>query len=153
MLHITHASQYPAVTVYFSPARGVALGDAVSAVEQAQAALRAQGMPLSIETSLQGAASAFSASLMNTLWLILAAVVTMYIVLGMLYESYIHPVTILSTLPSAAVGALLALLLSLPVRLSLRLWRWQRYARQQTQLAAYRRQLAERHAHSGATPC
>ena len=112
MLHITHASQYPAVTVYFSPARGVALGDAVSAVEQAQAALRAQGMPLSIETSLQGAASAFSASLMNTLWLILAAVVTMYIVLGMLYESYIHPVTILSTLPSAAVGALLALLLS-----------------------------------------
>ena len=69
-------------------------------------------MPLSIESGLQGAASAFSASLSNTLWLILAAVVTMYIVLGMLYESYIHPVTILSTLPSAAVGALLALWVS-----------------------------------------
>ena len=90
-----------------------ALGDAVDAVQQALTALRNQGMPLSIESNFQGAASAFSASLSNTLWLILAAVVTMYIVLGMLYESYIHPVTILSTLPSAAVGALLALLVSL----------------------------------------
>jgi multidrug efflux pump len=90
----------------------VSLGAAVAAVEQAVQTLREQGMPLSIESGFQGAASAFSASLSNTLWLILAAVVTMYIVLGMLYESYIHPVTILSTLPSAAVGALLALWVS-----------------------------------------
>lgn len=112
MLHVSHSGQIPAVTLNFNPARGVALGDAVDAVQQGLTALRNQGMPLSIESNFQGAASAFSASLSNTLWLILAAVVTMYIVLGMLYESYIHPVTILSTLPSAAVGALLALLMS-----------------------------------------
>jgi multidrug efflux pump len=112
MLYITHAAQYPAVTINFNPAHGVSLGAAVAAVEQAVQTLREQGMPLSIESGFQGAASAFSASLSNTLWLILAAVVTMYIVLGMLYESYIHPVTILSTLPSAAVGALLALWVS-----------------------------------------
>ena len=112
MLHITHSGQYPAVTINFNPAHGRALGEAVLAVEQGLKSLREQGMPLSIESGLQGAASAFSASLSNTLWLILAAVVTMYIVLGMLYESYIHPVTILSTLPSAAVGALLALWVS-----------------------------------------
>ena len=82
------------------------------AIEQALAQLRAQGMPLGIDNRFEGAAQAFGESLSSTLWLVLAAVVTMYIVLGMLYESYIHPVTILSTLPSAAVGALLALLLS-----------------------------------------
>jgi multidrug efflux pump len=112
MLHVSHSGQIPAVTLNFNPARGVALGDAVVAMQQGLSALRSQGMPLSIESNFQGAASAFSASLSNTLWLILAAVITMYIVLGMLYESYIHPITILSTLPSAAVGALLALLLS-----------------------------------------
>jgi multidrug efflux pump len=111
-LHISHAGQFPAVTLYFNPARGGALGDAVAAIESATAELRAQGMPASIETGFQGAALAFSASLTHTLWLVLAAVVTMYIVLGVLYESYIHPITILSTLPSAAVGALLALLLA-----------------------------------------
>ena len=79
------------------------------AIEVARAELLDEGMPVSIETRFQGAALAFQASLVNTLWLILAAVVTMYIVLGILYESYIHPITILSTLPSAGVGALLAL--------------------------------------------
>jgi len=84
----------------------------VQAIEAARTELLAQGMPVSIETRFQGAALAFQASLVNTLWLILAAVVTMYIVLGILYESYIHPITILSTLPSAGVGALLALMLA-----------------------------------------
>jgi multidrug efflux pump len=93
----------------FNPAPGFSLGQAVKAIEAARAELLAQGMPVSIETRFQGAALAFQASLVNTLWLILAAVVTMYIVLGILYESYIHPITILSTLPSAGVGALLAL--------------------------------------------
>jgi multidrug efflux pump len=88
------------------------LGQAVKAIEAARVELLAQGMPVTIETRFQGAALAFQASLVNTLWLILAAVVTMYIVLGILYESYIHPITILSTLPSAGVGALLALLLA-----------------------------------------
>ncbi|HBT56407.1 MAG TPA: multidrug transporter subunit MdtC, partial [Pseudomonas sp.] len=82
---------------------------AVEAIEQVQQAL---GLPATIELRFQGAAEAFRASLGNTLWLILAAVLTMYIVLGVLYESTIHPVTILSTLPSATVGALLALLLT-----------------------------------------
>ena len=88
----------------------MSLGDAVKAIQTEQAAARAAGLlPLSVDTSFQGAALAFQASLSNTLLLILAAVVTMYIVLGVLYESTIHPVTILSTLPSAGVGALLAL--------------------------------------------
>ena len=108
-LAINHISQFPATTISFNLAPGVALGDAVSAIRDATAAL---DMPASIETGFQGAAQAFQASLSNTLLLILAAIVTMYIVLGVLYESYIHPVTILSTLPSAAVGALLALLVS-----------------------------------------
>jgi multidrug efflux pump len=85
----------------------VALGDAVAAIKAEQAAL---ALPPAIETRFQGAALAFEASLSNTLWLMLAAVVTMYIVLGVLYESFIHPLTILSTLPSAGLGALLALL-------------------------------------------
>jgi len=110
LLGIMHAGQYPAVTLSFNPAPGVSLGDAVQAIQATRQALQEEGMPLSIESSFQGAALAFQASLTNTLWLILAAVVTMYIVLGILYESYIHPVTILSTLPSAGVGALLALL-------------------------------------------
>jgi len=107
-LTVNHVAQFPSITVSFNTAQGVALGDAVAAIKREQAAL--QFAP-SIETSFQGAALAFEASLSNTLWLILAAVVTMYIVLGVLYESFIHPVTILSTLPSAAVGALLALLM------------------------------------------
>jgi multidrug efflux pump len=109
MLAINHIGQFPAVTVSFNLAQGAALGDAVEAIRAAEADL---GLPASIETSFQGAALAFQASLSSTLLLILAAVVTMYIVLGVLYESYIHPVTILSTLPSAGVGALLALLLA-----------------------------------------
>ena len=109
MLAINHVGQFPAVTVSFNLAQGAALGDAVEAIRAAEADL---GLPASIETSFQGAALAFQASLSSTLLLILAAVVTMYIVLGVLYESYIHPVTILSTLPSAGVGALLALLLA-----------------------------------------
>ena len=110
LLGIMHAGQYPAVTLSFNPAPGVSLGDAVQAIQATRQSLQEEGFPLSIESSFQGAALAFQASLTNTLWLILAAVVTMYIVLGILYESYIHPVTILSTLPSAGVGALLALL-------------------------------------------
>ena len=112
LLSITHVAQYPAVTLSFNPAPGFALGQAVRAIEAARAEMLDEGMPVSIETRFQGAALAFQASLVNTLWLILAAVVTMYIVLGILYESYIHPITILSTLPSAGVGALLALMLA-----------------------------------------
>ena len=108
-LAINHAAQFPAATISFNLAPGYSLGDAVSAIEQAKLDL---GLPASVLTSFQGAALAFSASLTNTLFLILAAVVTMYIVLGVLYESYIHPITILSTLPSAGVGALLALQLA-----------------------------------------
>ena len=108
-LAINHIGQFPSATVSFNLAPGVALGDAVKQIEAAEKEL---GLPLSIRTSFQGAALAFRASLTNTLLLILAAIVTMYIVLGVLYESYIHPVTILSTLPSAGVGALLALLLA-----------------------------------------
>jgi len=109
LLSIERLGQFPATTISFNTAPGVALSDAVEAIRSVQAEL---DMPLSAELSFQGAARAFQASLSSTLWLILAAVVTMYIVLGILYESYIHPVTILSTLPSAAVGALLALLLA-----------------------------------------
>ena len=108
-LSVNHVAQFPAVTISFNAAPGVSLGEAVEAIKAEEAALK---LPASIETSFQGAALAFQASLSNTLLLILAAVVTMYIVLGVLYESYIHPVTILSTLPSAALGALLALLVT-----------------------------------------
>ncbi|VVP83135.1 Multidrug resistance protein MdtB [Pseudomonas fluorescens] len=108
-LAITHIGQFPAVMMSFNLAPGVALGHAVDVIEQVQKDI---GMPVGVQTQFQGAAEAFQASLSSTLLLILAAVVTMYIVLGVLYESYIHPITILSTLPSAAVGALLALLLS-----------------------------------------
>ncbi|WP_460118980.1 MdtB/MuxB family multidrug efflux RND transporter permease subunit [Pseudomonas sp. H3_G09] len=108
-LAITHIGQFPAVMMSFNLAPGVALGHAVDIIEQVQQNI---GMPVGVQTQFQGAAQAFQASLSSTLLLILAAVVTMYIVLGVLYESYIHPITILSTLPSAAVGALLALLLS-----------------------------------------
>jgi multidrug efflux pump len=105
-LAVQRLDQFPAATVSFSLAPGTALSDAVRAIESTRAAL---GVPDSVETRFQGAAQAFQASLSSTLWLLLAAVVTMYIVLGVLYESLIHPVTILSTLPSAAIGALLAL--------------------------------------------
>ncbi|CAI8712095.1 MULTISPECIES: MdtB/MuxB family multidrug efflux RND transporter permease subunit [unclassified Pseudomonas] len=108
-LSIAHIGQFPAVMMSFNLAPGVALGQAVELIEQVQKDI---GMPLGVQSQFQGAAQAFQASLSSTLLLILAAVVTMYIVLGVLYESYIHPITILSTLPSAAVGALLALLLS-----------------------------------------
>ncbi|MCX9150658.1 MdtB/MuxB family multidrug efflux RND transporter permease subunit [Pseudomonas sp. TB1-B1] len=108
-LAVAHIGQFPAVMMSFNLAPGVALGKGVELINQAQKDI---GMPLGVQTQFQGAAQAFEASLSSTLLLILAAVVTMYIVLGVLYESYIHPITILSTLPSAAVGALLALLLS-----------------------------------------
>jgi multidrug efflux pump len=109
LLGINHLGQFPAATISFNLAPRASLGDAVKEIEAAQ---REMGMPASVHTSFQGAALAFRASLANELFLILAAIVTMYIVLGVLYESYIHPVTILSTLPSAGVGALLALLLA-----------------------------------------
>ena len=107
-LAVNHQGQFPAVTVSFNLAPGVALGDAVAAIE---AAVRDLGLPAGIHSSFQGTAQAFQASLANEPLLILAALVTVYIVLGVLYESYIHPLTILSTLPSAGVGAILALLL------------------------------------------
>ncbi|HSC84640.1 MAG TPA: efflux RND transporter permease subunit, partial [Pseudomonas sp.] len=108
-LLVNHIGQFPAVTVSFNLAEGVSLGEAVAVIEQAQQDI---GLPGGIQSQFQGAAEAFRASLSSTLLLILAAIVTMYIVLGVLYESYIHPITILSTLPSAGVGALLALLIS-----------------------------------------
>jgi len=108
-LAISHIGQFPAVMMSFNLAPGVALGQAVEVIDQVKQEI---GMPVGVQTQFQGAAEAFQASLSSTLLLILAAVVTMYIVLGVLYESYIHPVTILSTLPSAAVGALLALILT-----------------------------------------
>ncbi len=108
-LLVNHIGQFPAVTVSFNLAPGVSLGEAVNLIEQTEQAL---AMPAAIQSQFQGAAAAFRASLSSTLWLILAAIVTMYLVLGVLYESYIHPITILSTLPSAAIGALLALLLT-----------------------------------------
>ncbi len=108
-LLINHIGQFPAVTLSFNLASGVSLGKAVQVIEAVEQEI---GLPAGIQTRFQGAAEAFRASLSSTLLLILAAVVTMYIVLGVLYESYIHPITILSTLPSAAVGALLALLLT-----------------------------------------
>jgi multidrug efflux pump len=106
-LSVNHQGQFPAITISFNLAPGAALGDATRAIEQAQ---RELDMPLSIQSAFQGTAQAFQASLRNEPLLILAALVTVYIVLGVLYESYIHPITILSTLPSAGVGAILALL-------------------------------------------
>ena len=112
VLNIMHVGQLPSVTLSFSAAPHYSLGEAVQAITQETQQLVREGMPLSIETQFQGAALAFQNSLLRTIWLLLASVITMYIVLGVLYESYIHPLTILSTLPSAALGALLALLLS-----------------------------------------
>ena len=108
-LAINHQAQFPAVTLSFNLAPGASLGDAVKAIESATQEI---GLPPSIQAGFQGAAQAFRASLSNELLLILAAVVAVYIVLGVLYESYIHPITILSTLPSAGMGALLALMLT-----------------------------------------
>jgi multidrug efflux pump len=108
-LAINHQGQFPSTTISFNLAKGGSLGGAIKAITQAE---RALGLPASIQTAFQGTAQAFQSSLSNTLWLILAAVVTVYIVLGVLYESYIHPVTILSTLPSAGLGALTALMVS-----------------------------------------
>ncbi|NHQ83343.1 MdtB/MuxB family multidrug efflux RND transporter permease subunit [Chromobacterium vaccinii] len=108
-LAINHLGQFPTATISFNLKQGASLGEAVDAIRQAESEL---GLPASMDTKFQGAAMAFQASLSNTLWLILAAIVTMYIVLGVLYESYIHPITILSTLPSAGIGALLALMVS-----------------------------------------
>jgi multidrug efflux pump len=106
-LTVNHQGQFPAVTISFNLGEGVALGDAVTDI---QSAVLQMGLPSDIHPTFQGNAQAFQSSLSSQPWLILAAVVAVYIVLGMLYESYIHPVTILSTLPSAGVGALLALL-------------------------------------------
>ena len=106
-LVIGHIGQFPANTVSFNLAPGVSLGDAVDAIKKAEKAIN---LPASTQVNFQGAAQAFNASLGNELLLILAAIVTVYIVLGVLYESYIHPITILSTLPSAGMGALLALM-------------------------------------------
>ena len=108
-LQVTHVAQYPATTLGFDTAGGESLGHAVDAIKQAAKAIN---LPPSVTMTFLGAAGAYQASLANELWLILAALVCVYIVLGVLYESYIHPLTILSTLPSAGVGALLALMLS-----------------------------------------
>jgi len=108
-LQVNHVAQFPAANLSFDTAPKVALGTAVKSIVKAENDI---GMPPDITTAFLGAARAYQASLSNELWLILAAIVTVYIVLGVLYESYIHPVTILSTLPSAGVGALLALILA-----------------------------------------
>ncbi|HVA94363.1 MAG TPA: efflux RND transporter permease subunit, partial [Candidatus Dormibacteraeota bacterium] len=107
-LQVNHQGQFPAITISFNLAGGVSLGDAVNEIEAAMLRIR---LPSGIHPHFQGTAQAFQASLASMPWLILAAVLTVYLVLGMLYESYIHPLTILSTLPSAGVGALLALLI------------------------------------------
>ena len=108
-LQISHLAQFPATTISFDTAPGASLGEAVTAVRQAEADI---GLPASFVTAFQGAASALEASLSNELLLVLAAILTMYIVLGVLYESFVHPITILSTLPSAGAGALVALLIA-----------------------------------------
>jgi len=108
-LAVNHQSQFPSVTISFNLAPGVSLGEATQAIENAE---RSIGFPATIQASFQGSAAAFQDSLASEKWLILAALATVYIVLGMLYESYIHPITILSTLPSAGVGAILFLLLT-----------------------------------------
>jgi multidrug efflux pump len=107
-LSINHQGQFPSVTVSFNLAPNAALGSAISAIEKVQDNMH---MPASLQADFQGTAASFRNSLSNEALLILAALVTVYIVLGVLYESFIHPVTILSTLPSAGVGALLALML------------------------------------------
>ncbi|HSZ65073.1 MAG TPA: efflux RND transporter permease subunit, partial [Xanthobacteraceae bacterium] len=106
-LLITHFGQFPATTISFNTAPGYSLDSAITAIQQAEASLN---MPASFITAFQGTAAAFQSSLTNEIFLIIAAVVAMYIVLGVLYESFIHPITILSTLPSAGVGALLSLM-------------------------------------------
>ncbi len=108
-LAINHQGQFPVVTISFNLAPGVSLGEATKAIEQAEHEIN---LPQSFVTSFQGTAAAFHNSLSSEPWLILAAIITVYIVLGVLYESYIHPITILSTLPSAGVGAILALLIT-----------------------------------------
>ena len=107
-LSVNHQGQFPVVTISFNLAPGASLGEATEAIDKAQQEI---GMPLSVQAAFQGTAASFQASLSNEPILILAALVTVYIVLGVLYESYIHPITILSTLPSAGVGAILALLI------------------------------------------
>ena len=107
-LSVNHQGQFPVVTISFNLAQNASLGEATKAIDQAQKDI---GMPLSIQAAFQGTAASFQASLQNEPILILAALVTVYIVLGVLYESFIHPITILSTLPSAGVGAILALLI------------------------------------------
>ena len=106
-LSINHQGQFPAVTVSFNLAPDAALGAAITAIEKAQKELN---MPASVQYGFQGTAASFEGSLSNEGLLILAALAAVYIVLGVLYESFIHPITILSTLPSAGVGALLALI-------------------------------------------
>jgi len=106
-LQITHFGQFPATMVSFNLAPGVSLGAAVDAIRASEAEV---GLPDSFIIAFQGAAAAFQSSLANEGLLLLAAIATMYIVLGVLYESFIHPITILSTLPSAGLGALLALM-------------------------------------------
>jgi multidrug efflux pump len=108
-LAVSHQGQYPSVTISFNLAPGIALGQATELIDQAE---RSIGFPATVSGSFQGTAAAFQSSLSSEPLLILAALATVYIVLGVLYESYIHPITILSTLPSAGVGALLALLLA-----------------------------------------
>jgi multidrug efflux pump len=107
-LSVNHQGQFPVVTISFNLAPGASLGEATKAIDKAQKEI---GMPLSVQSAFQGTAASFQASLSNEPILILAALITVYIVLGVLYESYIHPITILSTLPSAGVGAILALLI------------------------------------------
>src|SRR5581483_177241 len=99
--------QFPATTISFNTAPGTSLGQAVDAIVKAEAQA---GLPNSFITAFQGTAAAFQSSLTNEIFLIVAAIVAMYIVLGVLYESFVHPITILSTLPSAGVGALLSLI-------------------------------------------
>ncbi|WP_411888115.1 efflux RND transporter permease subunit [Hydrocarboniphaga effusa] len=108
-LQVTHVAQYPATTIGFDTADGVALGDAVAAIRKTAQDIK---MPGSVGLTFLGASSAYEKSLSNQLWLILAAIACVYIVLGVLYESYVHPLTILSTLPSAGVGALLMLMIT-----------------------------------------
>ncbi|HUI11975.1 MAG TPA: efflux RND transporter permease subunit, partial [Xanthobacteraceae bacterium] len=107
-LLVTHFGQFPATTISFNTAPGVSLGAAVDAIQQAESEV---DLPYSFITAFQGTAAAFQSSLTNEVFLIIAAIAAMYIVLGVLYESFVHPITILSTLPSAGVGALLSLML------------------------------------------
>ncbi|WP_297198494.1 efflux RND transporter permease subunit, partial [uncultured Pluralibacter sp.] len=108
-LSINHLDQFPVTTISFNLAHGASLGEAVQAINEAESTLE---LPAELRTEFQGSSLAFQAALSSTVWLVLAAVVAMYIVLGILYESFIHPITILSTLPTAGVGALLALWIS-----------------------------------------